>query len=143
MERSRSHPATPNHQVDAVFEVGADVKLAGLHPHMHGRGKDFEYRVVYPTGETARCSACPAITGTGSSGTRWTSRYSFPRARRIECTAHFDNSPTIRTTPDPTKEVVWGDQSWDEMMVGFFNLVFDVGLPVREILPKKVTAGLN
>ena len=45
-------PGDPNHRVDASFEVATDVKLSGLHPHMHGRGKDFEYRVVYPTGES-------------------------------------------------------------------------------------------
>ena len=38
----------PNHQVDAEFELGAAVTLYGLHPHMHGRGKDFEYRVKLP-----------------------------------------------------------------------------------------------
>ena len=42
----------PNHRVDAEFELGADVTLYGLHPHMHGRGKDFEYRVKFPGGET-------------------------------------------------------------------------------------------
>ena len=52
-------PGAPNHKVEAVFEVGATVKLAGLHPHMHGRGKDFEYRVVYPTGETATLLSVP------------------------------------------------------------------------------------
>ena len=46
-------PGDPNYRVDARFEVGTPVKLSGLHPHMHGRGKDFQYRVVYPTGETA------------------------------------------------------------------------------------------
>ena len=38
--------------MDATFEVRTPVKLSGLHPHMHGRGKDFEYRVVYPDGES-------------------------------------------------------------------------------------------
>ena len=45
-------PGHPNYRVDASFEVGTDVKLASLHPHMHGRGKDFEYRAVFPSGKT-------------------------------------------------------------------------------------------
>jgi len=57
-----------------------------------------------------------------------------PKGSRIECTAHFDNSPNNPDNADPAKEVTWGDQSWDEMMVGFFNLVFDVRLPVENIL---------
>jgi hypothetical protein len=48
-----------------------------------------------------------------------------PKGTRIDCTAHFDNSPNNPEAADPTKEVTWGDQSWDEMMIGFFNLVFD------------------
>ena len=39
-------PGDPNFRVDATFEIRTEVKLTGLHPHMHGRGKDFEYRVV-------------------------------------------------------------------------------------------------
>ena len=45
-------PGHPNYQVDASFEVATDVVLASLHPHMHGRGKDFEYRAVFPSGKT-------------------------------------------------------------------------------------------
>ena len=56
-----------------------------------------------------------------------------PKGTRIECTAHFDNSPNNALNPDPTKDVVWGDQSWDEMMVGFFNVVFDAAMPLKEL----------
>ena len=44
---------------------------------------------------------------------------------------------------DPTKEVTWGDQSWEEMMVGFFNLVFDAGLPVDKLFVKKPKAEIG
>jgi hypothetical protein len=53
--------------------------------------------------------------------------------------AHFDNSPNNPDNADPTKEVAWGDQSWDEMMVGFFNLVFPADLPVKDIFPAPAT----
>lgn len=52
---------------------------------------------------------------------------------KIECTAHFDNSPNSPENPDPTKAVIWGQQSWDEMMVGFFNLRFAAAMPANEI----------
>jgi hypothetical protein len=43
-----------------------------------------------------------------------------PKGTRIDCIAHFDNSPNNKFNPDPTKEVRWGDQTWEEMMIGFF-----------------------
>jgi len=129
-------PGAPNYRVDSEFETGATVTLASLHPHMHGRGRDFEYRVLYPTGATETLLSVPRYNW------HWQLWYNLekpivlPKGTKIQCTAHFDNSPNNPDNADPTKEVSWGDQSWDEMMVGFFNLVFDVDLPVQEILRK-------
>jgi hypothetical protein len=52
-------PGDPNYRVDANFEVRTQVSLSGLHPHMHGRGKDFLYKLVYPTGETETILSVP------------------------------------------------------------------------------------
>jgi hypothetical protein len=136
-------PGDPNYKVDAEFELGTTVKLLGLHPHMHGRGKDFEYRIVYPTGETETLLQVPRYDW------HWQLWYTLakplvlPKGTKIECTAHFDNSPNNPDNADPTKEVSWGDQSWDEMMVGFFNLVFDANLPVKEIFRDRATVARN
>jgi len=54
------------------------------------------------------------------------------------------NSAGNPENSDPTKEVTWGEQSWDEMMVGFFNLVFDAKMPVENLFPdKKNRAGIS
>jgi hypothetical protein len=130
-------PGDPNYRVDASFEIGTQVKLSGLHPHMHGRGKDFEYRVVYPTGESQVLLSVPHYNW------HWQNWYNLeqpillPKGSKIECTAHFDNSPNNPDNADPTKEVIWGEQSWDEMMVGFFNLVFDAKMPVQDLFPNQ------
>jgi hypothetical protein len=58
-----------------------------------------------------------------------------PKGTVIECTAHFDNSANNPLNLDPLKEVGWGDQAWDEMMVGFLNVVFDAKMPLRELFP--------
>jgi len=139
----RIPPGDPNYRVDASFEVGTTVKLASLHPHMHGRGKDFEYRVVYPTGETETLLRVPRYDWHWQLWYNLAQPVLLPKGTKIECTAHFDNSPNNPDNADPTKEVTWGDQSWDEMMVGFFNLVFDADLPVKNIFPpaKVATAG--
>src|SRR5258707_6525313 len=136
-------PGDPNYRVDASFEVGTDVTLASLHPHMHGRGKDFEYHAVFPSGETDILLKVPHFDW------HWQNWYNLeqpillPKGTRIDCTAHFDNSPNNPEAADPTKEVTWGEQSWDEMMVGFFNLVFDAKMPVAQLFPdKKNKAGI-
>ncbi len=128
-------PGDPNYRVDASFEIATDLKLAGLHPHMHTRGKDFEYRIVYPDGRTETILRVPKYNW------RWQLWYNLaqpmvlPKGTRIECTAHFDNSADNPENPDATKTVIWGQQSWDEMMVGFFNLVFDAKTPAKALFP--------
>jgi len=136
-------PGDPNYKVDAEFELGTTVKLLGLHPHMHGRGKDFEYRVVYPTGETETLLRVPRYDWHWQLWYTLTKPLVLPKGTKIECTAHFDNSPNNPDNADPTKEVSWGDQSWDEMMVGFFNLVFDANMPVKEIFRDRATVAKN
>ena len=136
----RIPPGDPNYRVDATFDINANVKLSGLHPHMHGRGKDFEYRAVYPTGETQVLLSVPHYNW------HWQNWYTLeqplvlPKGTKIECTAHFDNSANNPDNADPTKTVLWGEQSWDEMMVGFVNLVFPADMPVRDLLPPKTKA---
>ncbi len=67
-----------------------------------------------------------------------------PKGTKIECTAHFDNSSNNPDAADPAKDVIWGDQSWDEMIVGFFNLVFDAAMPVKNLFPpSKQTSAAN
>jgi hypothetical protein len=136
-------PGDPNYKVDAEFELGTTVKLLGLHPHMHGRGKDFEYRIVYPTGETETLLRVPRYDWHWQLWYTLTKPILLPKGTKIECTAHFDNSPNNPDNADPTKEVSWGDQSWDEMMVGFFNLVFDANMPIKEIFRDRATVASN
>src|ERR1022692_2519813 len=103
-------PRDPNYRVDAEFEVGATVKLASLHPHMHGRGKDFEYRIVYPAGETQTILRVPRYDWHWQLWYNLAAPMVLPEGTRIECTAHFDNSPNNPDNADPSKEVTWGDQ---------------------------------
>jgi len=130
-------PGDPNYRVDASFEIRKEVILASIHPHMHARGKDFEYRIVFPSGETRTILRVPQYNW------HWQLWYNLdepivlPPGARIECTAHFDNSPNNPENPDPTKTVIWGQQSWDEMMVGFFNLVYDPKISPKDLLPEK------
>jgi hypothetical protein len=136
----RIPPYDPDYRVDAEFDVATQVTLLSLHPHMHGRGKDFEYRVVFPDGRTQTLLRVPHYNW------HWQQWYILarpivlPEGTKIVCTAHFDNSAKNPFNADPSKEVRWGDQSWDEMMVGFFNLAFDAKMPVKDLFPPKKAA---
>lgn len=48
-----------------------------------------------------------------------------PKGARLECIAHFDNSPANKFNPDPTKAVKWGEQTWEEMMIGWISFYHD------------------
>ena len=102
-------PGDPNYRVDADFTVGADVKLSGLHPHMHGRGKDFEYRVVFPSGESQTLLSVPHYDWHWQNWYNLTDPVALPKGSKIECTAHFDNSANNPENADPGKEVTWGE----------------------------------
>ena len=101
-----------------------DAKLVYIQPHMHLRGKDYELRLIYPTGEMQTVFK-------GQWNFDWQVGYQLekpivmPKGTRILAIAHFDNSPNNKYNPDPTKPVWWGDQNWDEMQSGFLGLIFD------------------
>jgi hypothetical protein len=118
-------PGNSNYEVSSKFQVQADAKLQAFLPHMHFRGKDFEYRVKYPNGETETLLRVPNY------DFNWQLEYYLaepkllPKGSIIECTAHFDNSANNKYNPDPSKEVRFGEQTWEEMMIGFFEVSFD------------------
>ena len=130
-------PGDPNYQVDASFEIRKPLTLASIHPHMHARGKDFEYRVVFPNGETRTILRVPQYNWHWQLWYNLAEPIDLPVGARIDCTAHFDNSANNSENPDPTKTVTWGQQSWDEMMVGFFNLVYDPKISPKDLLPER------
>ena len=128
----------PAYRVDSSITLQAPARLVDLMPHMHYRGKDFEYRLVYPTGEKQIVLSVPHY------DFNWQLFYYFsdpivlPTGTKIECTAHFDNSPNNRYNPDSKKEVRWGDQTWEEMMIGWFDVAVDAGKdPVDVVREKK------
>jgi hypothetical protein len=130
-------PGDPNYRVDSEFEMGTQVKLIGMLPHMHLRGKDFEYRLVYPTGEKETILSVPHYSFSWQLSYYPAKPIVLPKGTRIECTAHYDNSPNNPSNPDATKEVTWGDQSWDEMMIGFFDVAYDAKMPLKNLFPEK------
>lgn len=127
-------PQDGNAEVVSEVTVAADnVRLAYVQPHMHLRGKDFELRLIYPSGETETVFK-------GKFDFNWQLGYDLakpivmPKGTRIVGISHFDNSPNNKYNPDPSKEVRWGPQNWDEMSNAFIGILFDVTTPADTVL---------
>jgi peroxiredoxin len=115
-----------NFKAVASTTFADDALLISMFPHMHLRGKDFLYRVTFPDSKSETLLSVPRYDFNWQNNYRLDKSLSLPAGTRIECTAHYDNSADNPNNPDPTKEVRWGDQTWDEMMIGFV----DYALPV-------------
>ena len=134
-------PGASEHRVDAAIELHEEATLLSLLPHMHLRGKSFEYTIVSPKGERTKLLHVPRY------DFNWQLTYTLDKPLRlakgtkIECVAHYDNSPNNPSNPNPTEEVRYGDQSWEEMMFGFFNIAFDPQIQPRDLVrPKRTSA---
>ncbi len=126
-----------NYQVDAKFEFGGEAKVIGFTPHMHLRGKDMEFRAIYPTGETETLLNVPHYDFSWQLTYMPVKDLVVPKGTVIACTAHFDNSPNNPNNPDPTKVIKFGEQSWDEMMIGFFQVAIPADRPMSSVMPER------
>jgi hypothetical protein len=88
---------------------------------MHLRGKDFTYTAVYPDGRSEVVLSVPKYDFNWQLVYMLKEPLFLPKGSRLDCVAHFDNSPNNKYNPDPTKEVKWDDQTWEEMMIGWFD----------------------
>jgi hypothetical protein len=114
-------PGDRSHKVTSTSTFDKEVVLLSFMPHMHLRGKSFEYRVVYPDGKEEVLLSVPRFDFAWQSTYRLEKPLVLPAGSRIDCTAYFDNSSDNPNNPDPTKEVRWGDQTWQEMMIGWLD----------------------
>jgi hypothetical protein len=130
-------PGDPAFKVTSSITIQAPARLVDLMPHMHYRGKDFEYRLVYPTGETQTVLRVPNYDFNWQLFYYLADPLVLPKGTRIDCTAHFDNSPNNRYNPDPKAEVRWGDQTWEEMMIGWFDVAVDAGKDPADVFREK------
>jgi hypothetical protein len=90
-------------------------------PHMHVRGKDFEYVAEYADGRREKVLSVPRWDFNWQIHYELAEPMHMPKGSKLLCTAHFDNSTANKANPDPDKKVTWGDQTWDEMMIGYIN----------------------
>jgi hypothetical protein len=102
-------------KVDSEVGFSQDVRIWGMFPHTHLRGKRWEYTLVYPDGRTEKILSVPTY------DFNWQTYYMFveplavPKGAKILASAWYDNSTANKSNPDPKSDVRWGDQTWEEM----------------------------
>ncbi|MFO0948511.1 MAG: redoxin domain-containing protein [Planctomycetota bacterium] len=115
-----------NYPVKAAYSFAKDSMILTMAPHMHLRGKAFRYDLEYPDGTKETILNVPRY------DFNWQVIYMLkepkfvPAGTRMVCMAHFDNSANNLANPDPTANVRWGDQTWEEMMIGWFAMTDDI-----------------
>ena len=107
----------------AVLKFDTPVTLLNVTPHMHVRGKAFRYDLVTPDGTREVLLNVPKYDFNWQTGYAFKEPRALPAGSRIECTAWYDNSKGNPSNPDPTKRVTWGNQTYEEMMIGFVEYV--------------------
>ncbi len=120
-QRFRIPAGDPNHLVESKRTFQRDTLIFSFMPHMHVRGKDFLFRANYPDGRSEILLSIPAYDFNWQNSYTPTKPLLIPKGTTLECVAHFDNSAGNPANPDPTKEVRWGDQTWEEMMIGWLG----------------------
>jgi peroxiredoxin len=114
-----------NYKVEADWRFRENGHIISFMPHMHLRGKDFLYEAVYPDGKKEILLSVPRYNFNWQSIYRLEKPKPVPKGTKIQCLAHFDNSAKNLNNPDPTKKVFWGDQTWEEMMIGWMDYYYD------------------
>jgi hypothetical protein len=129
-------PGADNFRVEARGTLPNDATVLSFFPHMHLRGKRFEYNLL-------RHTAAQQVRGDGSDGAselqietllrvnnhfHWQMSYRLAEPRllkagtELQAVGWYDNSSNNPHNPDPSAAVRWGEQTYDEMMIGFFDV---------------------
>ncbi|HVA16988.1 MAG TPA: thiol-disulfide isomerase, partial [Candidatus Dormibacteraeota bacterium] len=124
-------PGVPDFRVEVHGTLPNDCTLLSFFPHMHLRGKKFEYRIIHRDGRIETLLRVHY-------NFFWQLSYRLAQPRflkagtALQAVAWYDNSRDNPHNPDPTVAVRWGDQTYDEMMVGFFDVAVPANVDKQE-----------
>jgi hypothetical protein len=125
-------PGEPNYEARSSFVFREDSHIDSIRPHMHARGKDIRYTLIYPDGKSMVLLWVPNYDFNWQMNYRLRQPIPAPKGSRVECVAHFDNSAKNKFNPDPTARVHFGEQTWDEMLAGYVEYTVDSQNLLRE-----------
>ncbi len=115
-------PGDGNYRVDADLRIGYDSILLDMSPHTHLRGKAFRYEANYPDGKHEILLDVPHYDFNWQNTYKLVTPKLLPKGTVLHCTAYYDNSAKNPNNPDPKATVRWGEQTWEEMMIGYFTM---------------------
>ena len=118
-------PEADDHEVKASYRFPQNSRLISLMPHMHLRGKSFRYEAVFPDGRREVLLDVPGYDFNWQNTYVLSKPLLMPEGTVLHCRALFDNSEDNLTNPDPTTAVRFGEQTWEEMMIGAFDVVLE------------------
>ena len=127
-------PGDANYAVSGRMNLPNGATVLSFFPHMHLRGKAAEYRVVQPGKDAETLLKVTPYKFDWQLTYQLEQPLALPPGSRIEATGYFDNSANNPYNPDPKATVRFGEQSWEEMMFGFFDIAFDAKLSVRQLM---------
>lgn len=108
-----------------THEFETNAQIVGFMPHMHLRGKDFFIELIYPDGKKEPLLSIPRYDFNWQNMYRLVNPLDVPKGAKLHCVAHFDNSAENPNNPDPNKTIRWGDQTWQEMMIGWTDIAYE------------------
>jgi hypothetical protein len=116
--------------MDATFLE--DVELVFMMPHMHVRGKDMTYKLIYPDGREQVVLHVPHYDFNWQLG--YDTSIKVPKGTKLHVDAHFDNSPNNKFNPNPNRTVYYGEMTWEEMMAPFLGVVVRKDADPRKLM---------
>ena len=130
-------PGAASHPVSGTALLGVECELIDAYPHMHFRGKSMAISALFPTGRREELVNVPHYDFNWQLVYEFSDRLTLPKGTLLRADATFDNSASNRGNPDPKAAVRWGDQSWDEMMVGFFDVAVPPDTDLRNVIVRQ------
>ncbi|MBI2825384.1 MAG: redoxin domain-containing protein [Planctomycetia bacterium] len=131
-------PHDDNYKVESQQQFNRDILLMSLFPHMHLRGKSFHYEAIYPDGSKETLMNMPRYDFNWQNSYIFQDMKTLPKGTTLHCTAHFDNSENNLANPNPNETVRWGDQTWEEMMIGWYDMAVPVEASLAEAVPSRL-----
>ena len=114
-------PGAKDHAMQLVTYVKNEADLRSLMPHMHFRGKRMKFTAAYPDGSEELLLSVPNYSFNWQLAHELAEPLRVPAGTKIIADGAFDNSSQNPYNPDHTVEINWGEQSWEEMFMGFYN----------------------
>jgi len=121
-------PRDPDYRAEVHGTLPNDATLLSFFPHMHLRGKRFEYNIIQPDGKIIETLLRVNYNFYWQLSYRLAQPRFLKAGTELQAVAWFDNSKNNPHNPDPNAAVTWGDQTYDEMMVGFFDVAVPADL---------------